>query len=325
LWTQAQQHEGPIRAVAFTPDGTRYATAGDDKRIGIWAAGTGKFLFWLHAEDGLSAHQGAVTSLRFCPDGQLVSAGRDHALKVWSVGADAGTLLKVDTGRTCEVAQLGVSPDGRRLLFDLGEELRILDRDRGDALGSLHSRRQGRFQGIAEFSPSGRLVLTASSNQRLQLWRVPPTPEQTQFLRQGYTTGFHRSSLLALGVDPLGLAFASSQGKAPYLWDLPGCEIRHFVIPGASVVQASVFGPDESVFFTGGSDKIVRVWAAPAVSQWQQTYEARISYVGNQIERGTDMVRIRAELDNPTDPERRLRAGMFATLRIFPETAALNR
>jgi WD40 repeat protein/biotin carboxyl carrier protein len=289
------QHEGLIRAVAFNADGTRFATAGDDKRVGIWATATGKFLFWLHAEDGLSAHQGAVTSLRFCPDGHLVSAGRDNVVKVWKLGTEAGSLVRIHSGRTCEVAQLGVGPEGRSILLDLGEELRILDRDDGKWLGSLISRRQGRFQGLAEFSPSGKLVLTASTNQRLQLWRVPPTPDEIQLLRSKNDKDFQRQL-------PLG-------------------EIRHFIIPGASAVHAGVFAPDESVFFTGGVDKIVRVWAVPSVKNWQPVYEARITYVGNQIERGTDMVRIRAELENPSDAGRRLRAGMFATLRIFPETA----
>ena len=138
-------------------------------------------------------------------------------------------------------------------------------------------------------------MLTASSNQRLQLWRVPPTPDEIRLLRSSTDKDFQRKL-------PLG-------------------EIRHFIIPGASAVHAGVFAPDESVFFTGAADKIVRVWAAPTVKNWQPVYEARITYVGNQIERGTDMVRIRAELENPSDAGRRLRAGMFATLRIFPEMA----
>ncbi len=323
----AQLHEGPVRAVAFNADRSRFATGGEDKRIGIWETVTGKHMFWLVPEEGLSAHQGAVTHLRFCPDGQLVSAGRDHTIKVWKLSGGAAVLARVYAGRTCEVSQLGISPEGRRVLLDLGEELRILDRDTGSFLGSLHSQRQGRFQALAEFSPSGRLVLTASSNMRLQLWSVPPTPEQTQFFRQGYTKGFHRASLLPFGGAPLGLsalAFAASYEKAPRLWNLAGSEIRHFVIPSASVVQAGVFSPDESVFFTAGSDKVVRVWAVPAAAQWQAPYEASITYVGSQIERGTDMVRIRAELENPTDAGRRLRAGMSATLRIFPETKDLK-
>ncbi|MBI2803685.1 MAG: efflux RND transporter periplasmic adaptor subunit [Planctomycetes bacterium] len=292
--TLGEQHEGPLRAVAFSADGTQCATGGDDKRIGVWETASGKLRFWLHAEEGLSAHQGGVTSLRFCPDGQLVSAGRDNVVKVWRLGAKAGTLVRIHTGRTCEVAQPGVSPEGKRILLDLGEELRILERDSGKWLGSLNSRRQGRFQGLAEFSPSGKLVLTASTNQRLQLWRVPTTPEEMQRIRGENAQNFHRH--------------------------LAGGEICHFIIPGASVVHAGVFAPDESVFFTGGSDKIVRAWAMPSSANWQPIYEARITYVGNQIERGTDMVRIRAELENPADGRRRLRAGMFAALRVFPET-----
>ncbi len=321
----AEQHEGPVRTIAVNADASRFATGGEDKRIGIWDVDTGKHLFWLVAEEGLSAHQGAVTSLRFCPDGQLVSAGRDQTVKIWKLSDSGGSLIRAYSGRTCEVSQLGVSPEGKRVLLDLGEELRIVDREGGNCLGSLHSRRQGRFQALAEFSPSGRLILTASSNMRLQLWSVPPTTEETEFFRQGYVRGFHRSSLLTLTDDPLSLlSLAAAAEKTPRLWNLSGSEVRHFVIPGASNIQAGRFSPDESVFFTGGYDKVIRVWAVPSTAQWQQPYEARITYVGNQIERGTDMVRIRAELENPSDAGRRLRAGMFATLRIFPETVNLK-
>ena len=74
------------------------------------------------------------------PSGLLLAGARDNAAS--------------------NAVRLGVSPEGRRVLLDLGDELRILERDSGKWLGSLNSRRQGRFQGLAEFSPSGRLVLT---------------------------------------------------------------------------------------------------------------------------------------------------------------------
>ncbi len=109
--------------------------------------------------------------------------------------------------------------------------------------------------------------------------------------------------------------------EAPQLWQLPGQEVRHFVIPGGSIVNCGAFAPDESVFFTGGTDKSVRVWAVPPVQVWNQPLEARITYVGSQVERGTDMVRIRAEMENPQDPDRRLRSGLYAVMRLFPETA----
>jgi WD40 repeat protein len=209
------------------------------------------------------------------------------------------------------------------------EELRIVDRERGTRIGSLQNHKQGRFRGCAQFSPSGKLVFTAASNSRLQLWRAPATAEETQFFRQGYLSGFDRRSLLPVAAIGSPWSFgaftslASRPTAAPMLWQLSGQEVRHFVVPGSTMVQCAAFAPDESVVFTGGTDKTVRVWAVPKTQQWNQPLEARITYVGSQVERGTDMVRIRAELDNPSDPGRRLRAGLFAVMRLFPETATL--
>jgi WD40 repeat protein len=266
-----------------------------------------------------------VTSLHFGLDGRLVSAGRDNVLKVWKLDG-VGKLVGAYPGRTGEVTDLGVSPDGRRVLFDMGEELRILDAARGTSLGTLRNQKQGRFQGFAAFSPTGQLVLTAASNSRLQLWRTPTTAEETQFFRQSYTHGFHRGSLLAFGAEPgfAGLASLMVAETAPRLWQLSGQEVRHFNIPNGALVNCGVFAPDESVFFTGSSDKSVHVWAVPNTAQRAHSLEARITYVGSQVERGTDMVRIRAELENPHDLDRRLRSGLYAVLRLFPETAGLK-
>jgi WD40 repeat protein len=276
----------------------------------------------------MSAHQGAITSLNFTPEGRLISAGRDNVVKVWAIEGH-GRVVGVHPGRTGEVANLGISPDGRRVLLDMGEELRILDPERGTRVGSLQNQKQGRFQSFARFSPSGKLLFTSASNSRLQLWRAPATAEETQFFRQGYTSGFDRSSLFALrlvgsGSGWSGPSIAAPMPSTPKLWPLSGQEIRHFVVPGGANVNCGTFARDESVVFTGGTDKAVRAWAVPSTEEWSQPLEARITYVGNHVERGTDMVRIRAEMDNPANPDLRLQAGLFAVMRLFPETSALK-
>jgi WD40 repeat protein len=342
-------HEGAIRTVAFSADGKWLATGGEDKRIGVWDVARRKRLYWLHADvDGQGpAHRGAVTAVHFTPDRHLVSAGRDNVLKSWKLGAGSAQLVGQQPGRSGDAAQLGLSPDGRRVLFDHAEELRILDRTDWACLGSFRNRRLGRFQALALFSPSGRLVLAAAGNGRLQLWKVPPTPEITKQLRQGYAHGFRRDSLLPLLAlaSPPGLApgwvvpmasrererpepsgrsrsrLATKPQLLPQLWGLDGYEVRYFLTPNTAAVTCGAFAPDEAVVFTGGTDQRIRVWAVPPASQWREPIEAEITFVGSQVERGTNTVRVRAELDNPRDPERRLRPGTHARLRLYPETA----
>jgi WD40 repeat protein/biotin carboxyl carrier protein len=324
-------HEGPIRSLAFSADGRWCASAGEDRRIGIWDTATGKRLSWLRdttaGED--VAHQGAVTWVHFTPDGCLLSAGRDNVLRLWRLTEGGGILIATHAGRTGEVSSLGVSSDGRQVLFDRGDEIRLLDPERGTCLGTLHSRRQGRFQGFALFSPTDRLVLASSSNGRLQLWKAPAPPAAAAFFRRGYTQGFHRDSLNVLealvGVlTPAGPLPTWAAPASPRLWALDACEVRHLVTPAAMTPACAAFAPDESVVFVGGSDGSVRVWAVPHAAQTALPWEATITFVAGQVERGTDGVRVRAEMDNPTDPSRRLRPGTYADLRLYPETAPVR-
>ena len=54
-------------------------TAGDDRDIMIHETATGLLKY------RLMGHRGAVTSLQFLPQAQLLSAGRDNALRLWQL------------------------------------------------------------------------------------------------------------------------------------------------------------------------------------------------------------------------------------------------
>jgi hypothetical protein len=95
--------------VAFSPDGRRITTAGDDHTVRVWDTTTGQELGPI-----LLGHAATVMGVVFSPDGRrIASASDDRTVKLW----DAETHQEVLTlnGHTGPVWSVAFSPDGRTL------------------------------------------------------------------------------------------------------------------------------------------------------------------------------------------------------------------
>ena len=101
-----------VSGIAFSPDGQRIATAGNDSAIRVWDSHTGAEVY------DLTGHTGPAFSVAFSPDGQtLASSSVDRTIKLWSLPSAGGPVAVPLTlyGHTAAVYRVAFSPDGAHL------------------------------------------------------------------------------------------------------------------------------------------------------------------------------------------------------------------
>jgi WD40 repeat protein len=211
------EHKGPITAVAFTPDGKYCATGGEDREIQLWDVATGELKYRFPA-----GHRAAVTSLAFTPQSQLVSAGKDGTVRLWTVGQTGARQERSFPSRSGDVTSLGVSPDGKEVLYDQGRDLRILSLPDGATRGVLQNpSAAANFNTFAQFSPDGRLIITTGGTPgAVQLWRTPSDTNRGREVRQLVSNDHSPVTCAAFSPDG-SFIVTGTQNRHVMIWHTP--------------------------------------------------------------------------------------------------------
>uniref|UniRef100_A0A3Q1JTH0 Uncharacterized protein n=1 Tax=Anabas testudineus TaxID=64144 RepID=A0A3Q1JTH0_ANATE len=123
-------HSQFVNCVRFSPDGSRFATAGADGQIFIYDGTTGERVGSLGGE---KAHKGGIYAVSWSPDSsKLISASGDKTVKLWDVGA--GTAVTTfNMGSDVTDQQLGCLWQKDHLLsISLSGYINYLDKNNPD-------------------------------------------------------------------------------------------------------------------------------------------------------------------------------------------------
>ncbi len=202
------EHNGPVYAVAFSPDG-EFVASGSENGSTLWDSRSGEFRRTFAGPAG-----GKVSALVFSPDGRRIAIGGGDQrmagpseLKVWDVGM--GNQLLDLSGHAAFILSVALSPDGRRLASASWDQtVRVWDFETGQELFAL-KRPSGAHSSVV-FSPDGQRLAIGSHDGVIRICDSHDGQEL-------YTIKGRSGQIYSLAFSPDGKRLASARASdAPF-------------------------------------------------------------------------------------------------------------
>ena len=240
------------RAIAMSPDGSRFATTGQDGTATMWETDTGKRLLTLRG------HEGDVNGIAFSPDGSLLATtGDDRTVRLWD--AASGRQMHVMRGHRDLVLGAAFSPDGRLLATSSQDgTVRIWD----VAAGTQHLVLKGppgerfvNYSGLTPaFSPDGSR-LTSGGWFSTPIWDLATGGISMMLPRQ-------RTEALAVAFSPDGTRVATANQLDAQAWDAETADLVTTFSGHTGDILGIAYSLDGTRIATAGDDGIAQVWDA---------------------------------------------------------------
>jgi WD40 repeat protein len=250
------RHGGPVRSVAYSPDGTTLASAGDDRTVRLWDVASARPIRELHG------HKSSVNGVVFSPDGKtLASASRDKTVRLWEVATSKS--IRTLEGHGDTVWSVAFSPDGKTLASTSDDKtVRLWDFATRKPIRALEGH-ENRVWSVV-FSPDGKLLASTSHEKEVRLWEAA-TGKHLRLLEG------HRGAVLSAAFSPDGKTLASAgEDRTVRLWEAATGRQVHQLVGHTGWIWSVVFSPDGRTLASGSGggrtmaspngDQTLRLW-----------------------------------------------------------------
>jgi WD40 repeat protein len=234
-------HEGPIAALAFSPDSARLASGSADKTARVWNVADGAQVA------SFAGHTNTVTGVAFNSNGQqVVSGAADNTLKLWNT-ADA-TELKNLAGHTAPITGVAMAANDQFIVSSAGDNtVRVWNPADGAQLRAMDVAAPATALAL---SRDLARVAVAGADNAVKVFQV--ADGALLFTLAGHGAP---ARSLAFSPDNTRLVTAGPDNQA-LVWELTAGKLIE-VVPVAAGLTAAAYGPDANTLLVASADKSI--------------------------------------------------------------------
>ncbi len=237
-------HAAAVKALAWSPDGERIASGGDERTIQMWDATTGCNVF------AFPGHRGVVNTLAWSPDGKrIASGGQDGTVQLWD--AITGKHIFTYTGHASSVTATAWSPNGQYVAS--------VSQDRTVQVWNAFNRKtyDGHTSDVVAvaWSPDSAWIASGSLDGTVLVWDVATGSSIRSY--------HHVDPVNALAWSSDGQRIASAgDGKKVRVRELTTGRIVVTYRRHTHAIHALAWSSDGQYIASAGSDRTVQLWSA---------------------------------------------------------------
>ncbi|GHO83748.1 serine/threonine-protein kinase [Dictyobacter formicarum] len=239
-------HTDTVRAVAWSPDGTRIVSSDDSSTARVWDAANGEDVYTNKHNPGL------VAAVAWSPDGKYI-ASAGFKVKIWNAVSQASVYTyskNTDTGFDA----LAWLPDSQRIASASDQSVQVWDATSGGEVYT-YSGHSDNVYAVAS-SPDGTRIASSGSDKTVQVWNAVDGGDV-------YTYHGHSNAVFTVAWSPDGKYIASGSGDSTVqVWDATSGESVYTYRGHTKGVDSIAWSPDSERIASGSDDKTVQVWDA---------------------------------------------------------------